>query len=262
MQTRTTLLWLVLIAAVGCGDDRVYVGDGKLVQVALTATTAPAIATKDGGLYIVETHAALPVRQPSATELADLRSGVQHYKGLPFARLPWVERGELELQVDFTVSNLDNAPHDIDVIINGANEFNEYVPGVVQQEDEAPLPMHSQWERRYTLAAKERKAVTVREEEFDEVAVDLATVVNGAPNSDEVVYFENKSGTDPRSMKYIPEVIPGLTALRLGLRSTEATPMLLEATVRVRDVGRKLAGTGQARLRLDPQPFAAVVPAS
>jgi hypothetical protein len=258
---RTRMLVLLFCAcSVACGDDRVYVGDGKLYQVALTAMTAPVIASDEGGLYIVETLAELPIRNPSSTELADLRAGVKHYKDLPFSRLPWVEHGELELQVDFTLSNLDNAAHDIDVTINGANEFFEYIPGVVEVEDEAPLPRHAQWERRYTLAAKERKAVTVREDELDEAAVDLATVVNGAPNSDEVVYFENKSASDARSMKYIPEVIPGLTALRLGLRATQAAPILLEATVRARDVGGKLAEPGEARMPLDPQPFAAVSP--
>jgi hypothetical protein len=254
------LLLLLSACMIGCGEDRVYIGDGKLYQVALTATTEPAVASDQGGIYIVETHAELPIRNPSSTELADLNTGVKHYKDLPFSRLPWVERGELELQVDFTLSNLDNAAHDIDVTINGANEFFEYIPGVVEVEEEAPLPRHAQWERRYTLEAKERKAVTVREEELDEVAVDLATVVNGAPNSDEVVYFENKSNSDARSMKYIPEVIPGLTALRLGLRATQAAPILLEATVRVRDVGSKLANPGESRMRLNPQPFDAVAP--
>ena len=260
MRVRTLGLWMVCAAAVGCGDDRTYIGDGKLYQVALTAMTAPAIQSDEGGLYIVETHAELPIRRPSNSELADLRSGVKQFKNLPFPRLPWVERGEVELQVDFTISNLDNARHDIDVIINGANEFFEYMPGVIQEEDEAPLPLHSQWERRYSLEAKARKAVTIREDELDEVGVDLATVVNGAPNSDEIVYFENKSSSDPRSMKYIPEVIPGLTALRLGLRSTEAIPMLLEATVRVRDVGNKLAADDEPRMMLQPEPFESVIP--
>ena len=68
----------------------------------------------------------------------------------------------------------------------------------------------------------------------DEMAVDLATVVNGAPNSDEVIYFENNSATDTRSRPFIPKVIPGLIALRLGMRATAASNVLLEASVRVR----------------------------
>jgi hypothetical protein len=256
--------WLLLglcPLALACGDTRSYVGDGKLYQVALTTSTAPAIQSKEGALYIVETHAELPIRQPTSAELATLRDGAKQFKMLPFPRLPWVERAELELQVDFTLSNLDDKPHDAAVIINGANEFHEYVPGVSVTE-RSVLPLHSQWERSYTLAAKSRITGTVREEELDEAAVDLATVVNGAPSSDEVVYFENKSATDPRSMKYIPPVIPGLTALRLGVRTTESMSLLLEATVRVRDVGAKLAGAGDKQLKLMPVLFDSVTPAN
>jgi hypothetical protein len=173
--------------------------------------------------------------------------------------LPWIERGELEIQIDFTLSNLDSADRDVDVIVNGANEFDEYVPGVLVVEDD-PVPLHSQWERRYTVKAKSRVNGTVREEDLDEAAVDLATVVNGAPNSDEIVYFENKSGTDERSKKYIPDVIPGLVAVRLGLMTNSAAPILLEASLRVRDVGSKLAAEDEPHMRIDPKPFAPVFP--
>lgn len=253
--------WAAVACACACGDPRTYVGDGTLYQVALTPTTAAALMTDNGALYVVETHAELPIRAPSSAELAQLQSGVKAYANLPFPRLPWVQRDDLALQLEFSLSNLDGTAHDVDVIVNGADEFFEYVPKVIEPDDEAPIPLHSQWERRYHLDGDERIAVTVREEEFDEMAVDLATVVNGAPNSDEVVYFENKSNSDPRSMKYIPKVIPGLTALRLGLRAEQPGTILLEATLRVRDVGDKLADDGEATMKLMPMLFESVVPA-
>jgi hypothetical protein len=255
---RARLYVLALLSIAGCSDARVYVGDGSLYQVAMTADTMAALETEDGGIFIVETRALLPIKNPTNAEMAELRSGVSRYKGLPFNRMPWIAREDLALQLDFTLSNLDTTAHDIDVIVNGINEFNEYVPGVLEAEDEPPVALHSQWERRYRVPGKGRLAVTVREEEFDEVAVDLATVVNGAPNSDEVVYFENKSGSDPRSMKYIPAVIPGLAGLRLGLRSTAAVPMLLEASIRVRDVGEKLADKGEPTMQIMPMEFMSV----
>jgi hypothetical protein len=248
-----------LLALGACSDERVYVGDDKLYQVALDSSTQPAFQAKEGALYIVETLAELPIVRPTSAELADRTAGVRKYKSLPFPRLPWVQRGDLELQIDFTLSNLDDAKHDVDVTVNGANEFNEYVPGV-QVIEKNPVPMHAQWERRYTLQPKSRIGGTVREEDMDEAAVDLATVVNGAPNSDEVVYFENKSATDVRSKPYIPAVIPGLVAARLGLRTTQAAPILLEASVRVRDVGDKLAADDEPHMQLDFQPFSPVVP--
>jgi hypothetical protein len=260
MRMHHAIAGLGLLALGACAADETYVGDGKLYQVALTPQTMPALETEDGSLYIVETHAELPIRQPTAAELSALQSGVSRYPGLPFARLPWVERADFALQVDFSLSNLDQKPQAVDVIINGVNEFFEYVPKVIQQANEPPLPLHSQWEKRYVLEGQQRISVTVREEDLDEIAVDLATVVNGAPNSDEIVYFENKSYSDPRSQPYIPKVIPGLTGLRLGLRATGASSVLLEASVRVRDEGDKLAHAGDKRLMTMPQPFESVVP--
>ena len=183
----------VLAAAFGCNDDRVYVDDdGVLHQLAITEDTEPAIVGDEGdALYVVERRIRLPLKAPTEGELAVRRDAVADFPGLPFWRMPWVERGDIEIEVDFTVSNLDDEEHDVDVIINGANEFHEYVPGVVAIDD-VPVPLHSQWERRLTVGARKRVSRTVREEEMDEVAVDLATVVNGAPNSDRIVYFENK----------------------------------------------------------------------
>jgi hypothetical protein len=253
--------WLcAVLVLVGCDDARVYVGEGKIYQVAMTADTPAAIESEEGGaLFIVEQRADLPIKPPTNAELADRTAGAKAYKNLPFPRLPWVERGELEIQIDFTLSNLDDADRDVDVIVNGANEFDEYVPGVTIVEED-PIPLHSQWERRYTVKAKSRISGTVREEDLDEAAVDLATVVNGAPNSDEIVYFENKSTTDERSKKYIPAVIPGLVAVRLGLRTNHAATLLLEASLRVRDVDDKLADEDEPHMRIDPKPFAPVSP--
>ncbi|HET6337264.1 MAG TPA: hypothetical protein VFG30_28760 [Polyangiales bacterium] len=258
---RAKKLWLCAgLILVGCDDDRVYVGEDKIYQVAMTADTPAAIESEEGGaLFIVEQRADLPIIPPTNAELADRMSGVRAYRDLPFPRLPWVERGELEIQIDFTLSNLDDADRDIDVIVNGANEFDEYVPGVTIVEED-PIPLHSQWERRYTVKAKSRITDTVREEDLDEAAVDLATVVNGAPNSDEIVYFENKSTMDVRSMKYIPAVIPGLVAVRLGLRTNRAANLLLEASIRVRDVGDKLADQDAPHMRIEPEPFSPVFP--
>lgn len=258
---RAKLLWCgAVLAIVGCDDDRVYVGEDKLYQVAMTAETPAAIESEEGGaLFIVEQRADLPIKVPTSAELADRTAGARAYRGLPFPRLPWVERGELELQIDFTLSNLDDQDREVDVIVNGANEFDEYVPGVTIVEED-PIPLHSQWEKRYEVKANSRISGTVREEDLDEAAVDLATVVNGAPNSDEVVYFENKSTTDPRSKKYIPEVIPGLVAVRLGLRTNQAATLLLEASIRVRDVGDKLADEDEPHMRIEPEPFEPVFP--
>ena len=253
------MVWVGLVALLtaACNDDRVYVGDGGFVQLALTDQTAPAVVLEDGALYVVETRLELDLRQPSDQVMQDLRSGAGDFDSLPFARLPWVERDDLAYELDFTLTNVDDARHNIVVTLNGFNEFHEYMPGFTII-DEEPVADFSQWERSLRLEPQERVSRTVREEEFDEMAVDLATVVNGAPNPQQVVYFENKSSSDARSMQYIPEVIPGLCGVRLGLRSTEQANVLIEATLRVREVADRLADEEDETLMLQPEP---VVPA-
>jgi len=252
----TVRLLLVGLALTACAEERRFIGDDGLYQVALAADTAPALAGEEGegALYIVETRVDLPVRQPPETTLQDLQESGAQVEGLPFPRMPFVGRDDLPVQVDFTLTNLDDADRQIAVIVNGFNEFDEYVPGAQVVDDELIIDL-SQWERIYELKPRERITRSIREEEFDETAVDLATVVNGAPNSQQIVYFENTSASDARSQPYIPSVIPGLMGFRIGLRATGAGNIVLDASVRVRDVGDRLASGNDALFEVMPEPF-------
>ena len=246
-------VWLAA-GVCACNDDRVFIGDEALHQVALDQDTPAAFTSDDGDLYIVETRIELPILQPSDMSVEGLREGARALDDYPYRRLPWVARGDLELEIDFTLSNLDDREREVAVIVNGINEFHEYRPGVTVIDD-TPTPDFSQWERLYKLEPLERLEHTIREEELDEVAVDLATVINGAPNPQLVVYFENKSSSDERSQPYIPEVVPGLVGVYLGLRATEPGRIVLEATLRVREAEDRLADPDQAKMRLHPEAF-------
>jgi hypothetical protein len=128
--------------------------------------------------------------------------------------------------------------------------------------DDEPVADFSQWEYVVRIAPFETIHDTIREAEIDEVEVDLATVVNGAPNSNQIVHFESQSATDPRAAPYIPEMIPGLTGFRLGIRSGSAADLVLEASVRVRDEGDRIE-TDEAEVWVLPVPatFAPSAPA-
>ena len=255
----TPMLLLLTVLMLGCNDERRYVGDPLLHQIALTETTPAAFAAEDAELFVVEERIELDVAAPNDVMLEDLRVAAEGFEELPFPRLPWVDREDLGIQVDFVLYNLDDEEHQVAVIVNGFNEFDEYQPGVTVIDDEAVVDF-AQWERLYELEPEQRIARTLREEDFDEIAVDLATVVNGAPNSNQIVFYENKSSSDPRAEPYIPEVVPGLVGFRLGMRATAAANVLLEATVRVRDHGERLAEDGGEILQAMPEPFTPVAP--
>ncbi len=84
-------------------------------------------------------------------------------------------------------------------------------------------------------------------------------MVNGVPNANQIVYFENQSFNDTRSQMYLPDMVPALTGVRIGVLSQAeddegALPMLLEVTVRVTD-RRKVMVQGE------DEPWAAPAPA-
>lgn len=258
---------LALLALSACNADRRYVSPvgGTTWQLAFPPGTAPFFSGEELTVFLVEQRIELPVRAPTGDEFGAL--GTADERGLgPYPRRPWVERRDYELQIEFTVSNLSDEAQSVAVTINGINEFHEYVPGITIVGDDAIIDFAG-WERTYVLAPGERASATIREEELDEVAVDLATVVNGAPNSNQIIFFQNQSAHDARSQMYLPPIVPALVGVRLGLRveagegATEAPPMALEAVVRVRDPRDRVVDPGEESWEL-PQaaPFAPVVP--
>jgi hypothetical protein len=250
MDRRLSAIFLFASLA-ACGiDEQRYVVENETVS--LTEDAAPVfIDDEDNALYLVERRFEFPIEPPGPRALQTLTARAQGMM-LPFPRWPWVEHDDFELTLDYALANMEDRPITAGIAINGANEFFEYAPG--------PEDFH-QWERRIELSPKERVTGSIRALEMDEIAIDLATVVNGAPNSNQVVQFQSQSGRDARIKRYIPATIPGLIALRAGVFSTEAAHVVLELSVRVKDRGDRLVKRGEERWE-QPTPtlFVPIVP--
>jgi hypothetical protein len=232
-----------------CVEEQRYVIENE--AVALTAETPAAFVNEDDDeIFIVTRDFTLPVTPPKSGDLDALTRAAEG-EDLPFPRAPWLDHDDVELQLDYTLANLGDADILASVILDGRNEFNVYTPG--------PEDFH-QWERRFALKGKQRVTGSVSELQMDEIAVDLATVVNGAPNSNQVVQFQSQSGRDARTRPYIPARIPGLVGLTAGIMTNEAADVVLEITVRVQDHGERVPKRGDALWELpEPTPFVPVV---
>lgn len=241
---------------VGCNNmDRRYLSpeDSTVYALAFTPDTEPLFEGEEENLYALETEVDLPIRMPTDAEASALGDA------------PWVNRGDYYLEVTFTLTNLDTtATRVVSATLNGISPDYVYVPGFTEDEGEA-VPDFSQWERTYALAPGESRTVTIREEELDEVAVDLAS----ATSTEEcgylanlIVYFANQSGIDARSTACMPPVIPNLVGFNLGIRAlaAEPPPIVLEASVMVRDVHDRIAAPGQEAW-VPPEPTAFTPPA-
>jgi hypothetical protein len=244
------LLALALLAGSSCIEEQRYEAVGETVL--LTADTPPSYLTEDDEpVFRVDRPFLLRITPPTAGDLSRLTAAAQG-KMLSSPRMPWVALHDLELQLDYALTNDSDETLTALVTLNGINEFLYYAPG--------PENFH-QWERRISLAPHQRVHGTVTELELDEVAVDLATVANGAPNSNLVVERMSQSGRDPRVQSFIPAVIPGLVGLRAGLETMRAVPLTLEISIRVQDHGERATKRGERRWEMpEPAPFVPVVP--
>lgn len=260
---RTTALALVCLA--GCSDIE-YVGDAGFQSFAMTADTPPIAVGDESAVYLVEQTVELPIREPRP-ERFDALSVIPEGVTIPYARMPWVRRHDYEMQIDYTVINLDDETRRVAIVLNGGNEFHEYFPGVITEDDEVVVEF-SGYERTIVLEPLGRHTGTIREEEIDEIAVDLATVVNGVTNANLIVHPNSHSAHDARAIPFIPSVVPALVAFRLGIRTEggvddpenppPAPNLVVEWTVRVRDIKNRVvrpmrAWQLPARERFEPQ---------
>lgn len=252
----TSAASLAAMALVGCNLQQSYVTpDGQMVvQLAMPPTTPPLAMSRESVLYSVEEDVYLPILPPTDAQMSTLEG----MHPAPFARMPWAQRGDYEIELSLVITNVDTMRVSTTATINGINEFNRYLPGF-SINDNAIVPDFSQWERTWSLMPGERRTITVREEELDEVATDLASAVNagvmvGAMTTcsdiaNELVYFMNQSSIDHRSQMCVPSVVPGLVGFVIGLRAegapgSPAPAVAIEASVRLRDIHGRLALTG------------------
>jgi len=247
---------LVVVGLSGCLEEQRYAVERA--RVYMPPDSAPAFEDDDDKpVFVSERVFHLQIRPPSAQTLQSLTQAAQG-KHLPFPRMPWVERQDLEVRVDYTLENRSDQAVNAMVFLDGIDEFFEYTPG--------PEDFH-QYERRLLVQAHRTARGTISELEMDEVAIDLATVVNGAPNTALVVQFQSQSGRDPRVQQYIPDTVPGLVGFHMGLQSAglgggETAPDLeLTLSVRVQDHGDRISSRGEPHWELPtPVPFVPVVP--
>jgi hypothetical protein len=247
---RHAALWL-LLASGACIEEQRYVVQNE--AIVLTVDSAPVAVDDDGEptLFLVERRFEFPITPPAEDAFGLLRMQAQGLM-LPYPRLPWVRLSALEIELDYVIANLEERRVTAGMVVNGFNEFHEYAPG---PDD------FSQWERLFALAPLERRTGTLTERDLHEVAVDLATVVNGAPNSNLVVQFQSQSSRDERVKPFIPAVVPGLLGLRVGVLAAEAANVAVEISVRVQDHGGRLAERGKTRWQQPtPELFTPVVP--
>lgn len=242
----------VALLSLGCSD-----GDHEeslpTIQVGMTEAVAPIYDDGEMKIFEVKKGVAFPILQPSAPARDDLgRTKVE-----PYGRQPWVTIEDIDVQVTWTISNLDDEERVIEVLIDPWNEFGRYYPGLqlTDAENEEFMPNLSGIDKRYALGPRSsgdgsRLHGTYTFADMQEMATDFATVMNliknPPPTEDEeedptvtltnhAFHWQNRSYKDLLTRAWVPKVVAGLTGIDIGFRSGEPANMAIEVAVELVD---------------------------
>lgn len=230
-----------LSAAAACANS----DDNQVLEpvvVALTSDMAPAVADDQVSIYQVAVPIVLPMRRATREERQAL--GRQD----PYPREPFHKLGDTEITVRYTISNLDDQSHAVEVLFDPYNEFVRYQPGYSMSEEET-IPDFSGYDKWFIVPPKSRVEGTLTTFDANELAIDLATAQNldrnppaNPPVELNALYnrafnLQNRSSDeDPVVGPFIPPVIANLTGFDLGLRTYEPANLAVEAIVDVIDL--------------------------
>jgi hypothetical protein len=248
------------LASIGCGEEeRTRILEPE--QVAMDENVAPIYQDDELTIYEVKKAVPFPIIAPDDEAMAALNDKPMD----PYGRQPWITLDDVRVQLSWTLTNLDDELHEVELLIDPWNEFGRYYPGLtlVDAENGEYMPNVSGINERYILeganqGARSRRQGVMTYEDLDELARDFGTVMNlilYPPTSypgggmleegesalptyvNHAFDFQNRTPNDPLVKDWIPGVVAGLTGIDMGLRTGEQARIALEVVVEITDQG-------------------------
>lgn len=204
---------------------------------------------------------ALQFRNPTAKERQDLDAAEQALGyGAP---VPWVSRDKVHIELSYTVTNHEDQPGTFTVYVDGANEFTKYDEAIagaaLAQGSDTPTLLPLMTSRPQPIGVGETKQGLLREDDFDEAALDLDALGRWmAPFASVLI---NRSEVNPIGMEMVPEnlVVPAM--IEIDVTFTASGNMTCRYLVRVRDDDdRLLHNSGDTLFNPQPTVFQPALP--
>jgi hypothetical protein len=126
----------------------------------------------------------LPIKPESTKDAAD-RAALATKLGLTPADIPYVKVGDLDIEVEWSIRNLDAVPGQAKIELNGANEWFAYDPSVIVLDptnDEAPPTPGLGGDIPIDVPASGEVAGLFREDQLLEASIDLDSITRGHVN--------------------------------------------------------------------------------
>ena len=243
MRVVRTLIGLAVVGAIlgGCANE----GETQVIPpVVLGMVETDPPTYDDGQVQIYESFlpVPLPLRRPTDEERPTGAAS-------PYPRPPFHLASHTRITARFTISNLEDKQHTIELLIDPWNEFVRYSPGIVVAEEET-APNFSGIDRFFILPPLGRIEGILTPDDMAELATDLGTAMMlqrmppaaDSPFGGPALYnrafnVQNRSSQpDPVLGPFIPSVVAGLVGFDLGLRSSAPAKVAVEVILDVEDL--------------------------
>ncbi|MBX3210275.1 MAG: hypothetical protein KF764_34905 [Labilithrix sp.] len=226
------------------------------VVLGMLETTAPTYDDGQQQIYQVGREVRLPYRRPTDEERP---RGEQD----PYPRPPFHITADSRVTVRYTLSNLDDRQHTVELLIDPWNEFVRYVPGVTTVRDEEVLPNFSGIDRFVILPPKGRVEGIITPDDMRELATDLTIAMalarrppdamgafGGAALYNRTFNIQNRSSQpDPVLQDWMPASTTNLAAVigfDVGLRTYAQAKVAVELVIDIEDLnGERVVMDGE-----------------
>jgi hypothetical protein len=174
MQVRTCALGVgtLLAVASGCASNPEYLPSPMNLEAGMAMVTE------------AKSSLVLPIKPESMQDAAD-RAALATKLGLTPDDIPYVKVGDLEIEVEWSIRNLDATPGQAKIELDGANEWFIYDPSMIvlnPGDDEAPPTPGLQGNVPIDVPASGEVQGVFREDQLLEASIDLDSITRGHLN--------------------------------------------------------------------------------
>jgi hypothetical protein len=240
---RGRLLIFLALCASGCNNPTYLAG----YPIELMAGANSAM-----GLYV------LPVRRPTQKE-ADALVALQQKLMLPQA-VPWAQTRDFDIEIEYSIKNLDAKDTIAFAYLDGGNEFGDYVPAAylnpaVNVNDQAPPP-HLVQSEPLTVPTGGMVTGVFREDQLAESALNLEAITRypsmAGVRATPYIVILHRSDVTSIGRETVPanDITPAHVRYQIAVVSD--SHVILDYTVRVRDHNGKLAKPTDMNLYVNP----------
>lgn len=233
---RATLAFLLVTA---CSNDPVYI-----------PAPMPIEAGQDDATALVQTSLPLPIKLETTVDAAERARRTTAL----MVDVPYVKVGDIEVSVEWKITNLTDQEGEVLLQLNGANELWAYDPvaAAVGLDEDEPQPPGLDGDIPLHIAARGSLTGLFREDQLREASIDLDQITRGNINAFRATLTVSKNATEfsqlePQTYDANGEPQPQTSTgvvypreafaqiVRIDLVFKPDRHMRLEYTVRVRD---------------------------